>query len=99
MSFSTGRCSGFFAGTAVAATASTVTGSLPQSDARGVANKMSGFQPEISLRAGRQPAGRNRFAHLHRKDRTNGAGDYNKVGTASLPADLPSPNDWAASTV
>ncbi len=50
---------------------------------------MSGFNLKYRYEQDDNPAGRNRFLHLRRKDRTNGAGDYNKVSTtASLPARL-----------
>ena len=52
------------AGTAVAAT-STVTGGYAQSDMQGVMNKTNGFN--LKYRRRQQPAGCDRFFHLHRE--------------------------------
>ncbi len=96
MSFSTGRCSGFSAGTAVAAT-STVTGGCAQSDAQGVANKMSGFNLKYRYEQDDNPLGANRFLHLPEKIVLTVRAITTKVSTtASLPARKHRLNDWAS---
>lgn len=56
----------FTAGTSVAAT-STVTGGYAQSDAQGQMNKMGGFNLKYRYEEDKQPAGCDRFFHLHRE--------------------------------
>lgn len=86
----------FSAGTAVAAT-STVTGGYAQSDAQGVANKMSGFNLKYRYEQDDNPLGVIGSFTYTEKDRTNGAGDYNKgqyYGITAGPAYRL--NDWAS---
>lgn len=84
------------AGTAVAAT-STVTGGYAQSDAQGAANKMNGFNLKYRYEQDNNPLGVIGSFTYTEKDRTNGAGDYNKTqyyGLTAGPAYRL--NDWAS---
>ena len=84
------------AGSAVAAT-STVTGGYAQSDAQGAANKMNGFNLKYRYEQDNNPLGVIGSFTYTEKDRTNGAGDYNKTqyyGITAGPAYRL--NDWAS---